>query len=280
MRSLLLLGVISAQLMLVSAAINYPTQVLDGDQCASDVWKASSDGEIRKILQLSGLPQVKTTQMDFPCGGPGWTRIVFLNMSDPTHECPDAWYEHIDPRRVCGRQPQDSGSSCDTLTLSVYGMQYSRVCGRAIGYPNGTVEAFYVYNNNPTGLLSTLEGPYVDGISITHGYPPPRTHIWTFAAGRSETYNNTYECPCRGQSRAVSPPFVGNNYFCEAGSWDDPLWDGDGCRLSMCCSFNSPPWFNIQLPEPTTNNIDVRICGSTIARYEDTPIELLELYIQ
>ena len=42
----------------------------------------------------------------------------------------------------------------------------------------------------------------------------------------------------------------------------DPLWDGQGCGpTSSCCTFNSPPWFNVTLPFPTTDNIEVRICN-------------------
>ena len=63
------------------------------------------------------------------------------------------------------------------------------------------------------------------------------------------------------------PSFVGQNYFCESGltRWDsssilfsngDTLWDGQGCGpTSSCCTFNSPPWFNVTLPSPTTDDI-------------------------
>ena len=59
-------------------------------------------------------------------------------------------------------------------------------------------------------------------------------------------------------------------YFCDTGSRDrfqlifypdDPLWDGVGCGpTSTCCSFNNPPWFCKQLPQPTTDNIELRLC--------------------
>ena len=89
------------------------------------------------------------------------------------------------------------------------------------------------------------------------------------------------------------PSFVGQNYFCESGitRWDtrtfafwpngDPLWDGQGCGLtSSCCTFNSPPWFNVQLSSPTTDDIEVRICGDEGIGNEDTPIQLIELYVK
>ena len=89
------------------------------------------------------------------------------------------------------------------------------------------------------------------------------------------------------------PSFVGQNYFCETGltRWPvrngvlwpdgDPLWDGEGCGpTSSCCTFNSPPWFNVQLLLPTNDNIEVRICGEHGIRIEDTPIQLIEIYVK
>ena len=90
------------------------------------------------------------------------------------------------------------------------------------------------------------------------------------------------------------PSFVGQNYFCESGltqysdgingplfSNGDPLWDGQGCGpTSSCCTFNSPPWFNVRLSSPTTDDIEVRICGDEGIGNEDTPVQLIELYVK
>jgi hypothetical protein len=37
------------------------------------------------------------------CGGPGWRRAAYLNMSDPTQTCPPAWELITTPRRSCAR---------------------------------------------------------------------------------------------------------------------------------------------------------------------------------
>ena len=136
---------------------------------------------------------------------------------------------------------------------------------------------------------------------MTHG--SPRQHVWTFAAGVEDQqtfYDGT--CPCVTGSITGSriPSFVGQNYFCESGLTQypstpgvfypdgDPLWDGQGCGpTSSCCTFNSPPWFNVQLPSPATDNIEVRICsnyGIQCSNYgiqrEDSPIQLMELYVK
>ena len=66
---------------------------------------------------------------------------------------------------------------------------------------------------------------------------------------------------------------------------NNPLWDGDGCTgSSTCCEFNNPPWFCKQLPEPTTEDIEIRIMSSAGKGYslegEDTPVQLIEIYVQ
>ena len=62
----------------------------------------------------------------------------------------------------------------------------------------------------------------------------------------------------------------------------DPLWDGVGCGpLSTCCSFNNPPWFYKQLPQPTTDNIEMRLCrmDSSVNRI-DVLIESIEMFVR
>ena len=62
---------------------------------------------------------------------------------------------------------------------------------------------------------------------------------------------------------------------------DDKLWDGEQCSSEgTCCTDKSPPWFNIDIPTPTSDDIEVRICGNENLGNENTPIELLEIYVQ
>ena len=96
-------------------------------------------------------------------------------------------------------------------------MNYSHVCGKVIAYQHSTTDAFL-------NLASqTLEGYYVDGVSLTHGSPGSRQHIWTFAAGIVENNPSSYpqwSCPCADRATTLSfvPSFVGNDYFCESGN--------------------------------------------------------------
>ena len=159
------------------------------------------------------------------------------------------------------------------------------MCGRIIGYQISTPDAFQ-------GSSRSIDSTYLDGVSVTYG--SPRQHIWSFAGGFDESSNPSITCPCVAGSANGNniPSFVGQNYFCESGitQWDrryifypngDPLWDGQGCGpTSSCCTFNSPPWFNVQLSSPTTDDIEVRICGNEAITNEDTPIQLMELYVK
>ena len=86
------------------------------------------------------------------------------------------------------------------------------MCGRARGYQKGHSVAL-VYS------WQTIDGYYVDGLSITHGNP--RQHIWTFANGMYDGLGDGYDqynCPCAPGSQYPSPPFVGTNYYCESGA--------------------------------------------------------------
>lgn len=215
------------------------------------------------------------------CGYGNWKRIAYLNMSDPTQQCPKAWRGYSTPVRSCGR-PVTSRSTCATVYYSSNGIQYSRVCGRAVGYQKGSPDGF-----GSTDFDTTLDGIYVDGISMTHGNP--RTHIWTFAVGLYTGENrNGNNCPCEGGRQ--QPEFVGGNFFCGSGDHDahfqlhkfyqDPLWNGANCPNTTGCPFNSPPWFSTRLPKPTMDDIEVRICGDQSTGDEDTPLQFLEIYIQ
>ena len=274
--------------------LTYPGQVLQGDgsqTCPSEAQRGITRSEVknatRRLLRESVVPLLQANSTEHPCGGSGWRRVAYLNMSDPSQQCPSAWREITTPHRVCGRR-STSSASCEGLTYSTGSEQYNQVCGRIIGYQIGPSSAFYYSSGR------SINTYYVEGVSVTRG--SPRQHIWTFAAGVHEQATYTAEiCPCVAGSTGGSrvPLFVGQNYFCESGltrwpggrgifySNGDPLWDGQGCGpTSSCCTFNSPPWFNVQLSPPTTDSIEVRICSNGGIRLDDTPVQLIELYVK
>ena len=216
----------------------------------------------------------------YTCGGTGgWRRVVYLDMTDPNTNCPSGWQLTEHSKRTCG-VVNTGGLTCDSAIFPVSGGAYTSVCGTIRGYQTNITDGFKAYE-----LVTTIDGAYVSGVSLTHGIP--RQHIWTFAAGASEDETYYYEkvCPCDTSKNIDIPPFVGGDYFCESGSnsgynygfySDDPLWDGEGCtNSSTCCSFNNPPYFTKQFLKATTDDIEVRLCHWD---RDDTPIEFMELY--
>ena len=276
-----------------SSTLPYPSRVfqgVDNQTCPFEEHLEIARKEIksatRTLLRDSIAPDLHLQSYTFLCGGStGWKRVAFLNMSDPTQQCPSVWQEITTPHRVCGRR--STSASCEGLTYSTGSEQYDQVCGRIIGYQLSTPDAF-------RGSSRSIDTSYLDGVSVTYG--SPRQHIWSFAGGLDEdgSVQPYYSCPCvTGSTNGNDiPSFVGQNYFCESGitQWDgryifypngDPLWDGQGCGpTSSCCTFNSPPWFNVQLSSPTSDDIEVRICGDGGVANEDTPIQLIELYVK
>jgi hypothetical protein len=225
------------------------------------------------------------------CGGPGWRRAAYLNMSDPTQTCPPAWELITTPRRSCARHPNAGSETCYSAIFPTQGIQYSQVCGRIIGYQFGQPQAFfseYIY------LSRTVDDLYVDGVSLTYGNP--RQHIWTFANALQEAQGFPHsKCPCTNSNEQETiniPSFIGNDYFCETGVPsgqtydyifypDDPLWDGQGCGPnSTCCTFNNPPWFCKQLLQSTNADLEVRLCSFDCTISENTPIELVDIYVK
>ena len=243
-------------------------------------------------MTASPTPTPATTPTVTPhsCGGTGgWRRVVYLDMTDPSTTCPSGWNMTGYSKRTCGRATSGD-RTCDSVTFPVSGGEYSRVCGRIKAYQWGNTMAFYSYHH----VVTTIDGTYVSGISMTHSNP--RQHIWTFAAGVSEG-NPTWShvCPCDASYTISVPTFVGEDYFCESGinePWvgdsrhytlhsSDPLWDGENCiSSSTCCSLHNPPYFVKQLPTPTTDDIEARICLNYFSYIANIAVELIELYVQ
>ena len=134
----------------------------------------------------------------------------------------------------------------------------------------------------------TLDGYYVDGLSIIHGNP--RQHIWTFANGLYDSRAYQYNCPCAPGSTYPSPPFVETNYYCESGTvntsdqneyyFNDPLWDGSDCINNDCCDNPTQPEFFQELNGTITDDIEARICREWAFSIGSVLINQLEIFIQ
>ena len=220
------------------------------------------------------------------CGEGLWHQVAYLNMSNSSEQCPSAWREYnSNGIRSCIRLNSASGSCSGTFYVT--GRQYNKVCGRAIGYQYGSTDGFGY------SAINSIDSYYVYGVSITHG--TPRNHIWTLAAGWNEGGSSCQSCicPCAdpdNPDNAVVPTFVGDNYYCESGNptssvtlhhlyTSDKIWDGEQCEGECCSNGKSPPWFSVELPNLTTDDIEVRICIAE-GDIDEILLQLLELYVQ
>ena len=257
------------------------------DMCPAKIADAPNQDITASIEDLvSGAVSLDSNH---PCGGGLWKRVAKLNMSDDSNECPDDWREYNQPVRSCGR-PVGSMEHCLSTSIKTERFEYSRVCGRIIGYQVNTPDAF---NPKTNSFERDIDEAYVDGISLTHGLNP-RKHIWTFAAGSNE-FGDDVGCSCGNASYVPMAPydFVNENYFCESARNEttgfdenarflakDPLWDGRQCPTdSNCCNLNSPPWFIAEL-DSSTDDIELRLCMDQPEPDEDVAIEEWEIYVQ
>ena len=234
------------------------------------------------------------------CGGVtgGWIRVASLDFNNSSTPCPSGLQERMDSGiRTCGIQ--SSNPTCASVLFTTHNIAYAEVCGKVLAYQFGDTDAFGEFGTIRRGTPNqTIDSNYVDGVSLTHGRNP-REHIWTFAAafnefgGSMEDTSSICECSNSGRDGSASPGFVAKNYFCDSGALgtDHPsrdrffstslLWDGSGCGpSSTCCSFNNPPWFYRQLPSPTSDAIEMRVCSDEERDSEDIRMSSVEIYVQ
>ena len=156
-------------------------------------------------------------------------------------------------------------------------------------YPSARAHGRFTDNYEPTTSSRSLDGVYVDGISVT--LASPRKHLWTYAVGLSDDYGYpSFNCPCAKTPGPDPPSFVHDHYYSESGNTgaydvnklhtEDPLWDGAGCLPeNSCCYQPSMPWFYRQLPKGEIRNIEVRMCRDQHFNDEDLTVEQIELYV-
>ena len=198
-------------------------------------------------------------------------------------KCPSPWYKiTVDGRMMC-RVPRDT-SGCSSVIYPVFETEYNQIRGWIRGYQKGTTDGFQASHEDGVGI----DGAYVDGVSITTGYP--RKHIWTYAVGVSADGNDPYSnCPCAATRGPNPPAFVGKNYYCQSGSqwvpdhgtyFEQPLWQGN-CTYSNnnCCANVGLPWFQRRFPDIQYDDLEVRICNNEAYSNEAILIDQLEIEI-
>ena len=205
------------------------------------------------VSTFNGSPTLVYCTMSCGTLTGGWMRVGFLDMTNSSQQCPSGLMEHNYSPNIHTCVRNETSGGCSSVELSTANTQYTRACGRITAYQVGSVDGF---NHN------NISSIYVDGVSLTHGTGAGRQHIWSFAVARSSCSN------CREHFR---PSSVGHDYFCGVAN---PMW----CTGSdECCT---TPYFLKTLPQPTTDDIEMRVCRNEGRSNEDIAIETVEIYVQ
>lgn len=80
------------------------------------------------------------------------------------------------------------------------------------------------------------------------------------------------------ESYGIPPNFVGNNTYCETPA--DPVVLSPENFLHSHDPLFAGRWFCVELPEPTTEPLEFRICSDQNIDNEDAMLEFVELYIK
>ena len=278
-----LVAVMAAVVTVSVAQCNYTQHgsTLTGKSCR-DIYQLNPTSHGKSgyyVIKIDGQPNFVYCDMEMECGGEkGWMRVASVDAAK--HSCPAGWMKITSPVAAC-RAPSDN-AGCYSAHFSTHQVPYSRVCGKIIGYQKGRPNAFLA-------TAHSIDGPYVDGVSITYGFP--RKHIWTYAIGFIET-GSRHCCPCTISRGHLPPSFVHENYYCESGSsssnpssdsyWTtDPVWDGEGCpSKNSCCSEPNLPWFYRQIPITSDKFLEARICRDEAFSNEGVLVKEIQLYVQ
>ena len=206
------------------------------------------------------------------CGDGSWRRVAYFDRS--SMNCQGAFVDYA--KRGC----VNTGANCNKAEFQVE-QEYTKVCGRVLGYRLSTVDGFSRYPPKPPLPISA---PYLDGVSITYGSHDLK-HLWSYATTNSLSTTWRYGSPCTSNiAKNLIPTFVGSNYYVEVGvrqGFTNLLWDGKNCdaREHACCSNPNLPWFTRTIPG-TREPIQLRICTDESAGNERVIISLYEIYIQ
>ena len=240
------------------------------ESSCAEIFKNNPNAPSGEYLLQDQDGRVKTVYCDMTtsCGGVtgGWMRVGFFDMADSSQLCPGSLkMREVSSVRMC--TPVADAPGCSSVFFPPDDVKYSKVCGKIKGYYGSTLDGF---SNTGRGTSLSLDQNYVDGVSLTHS-ANPRKHIWTFTT-------------TLGTNCGPVPNYVGNDYFCDKGTvgaydYSKPMWDAN-CSGDTYCQVNSPPWFFRDLSQPTTDDIEMRLCRDQGRGDEDVLLERVEIYIQ
>ena len=226
------------------------------------------------VSNSTGTTQIYcSTSIAASCNGVAgqWKRLGYLStIHTPRSPCPpDLQFRSSPPS--CRRSLGIHG--CSSVLYPSNGMSYSQVCGRVHAQVSGSPDGFQYFGSRSLGV--TLDQNYVDGVSLTYGNP--RSHIWTFTASvnfaggvcavcdrKKPSYVDLFSCELVTRDNPQE--------FCSPGSSCKQLWDG----TNQCVGGGT---FYRILSEPTSEDIEMRVCRAQARHDEDILVTFVEIFV-
>ena len=176
-----------------------------------------------------------------------WRRVAYLNVT--SSNCPKSLQHDAEESscKICG-----AGPKCSSVTYPSGGLSYCQVCGRINVQYSGTPDGLQPFISQRPSSTS-LDDNYVDGVSLTYG-TCPRSHIWTFSA----KYGHRCSMRC-----ATDWDFVNSDY---------------SCMECINSAFKQETFYR-NLTQPTTDDIEMRLCRDQWSNDEDVHITFVELFV-
>ena len=193
----------------------------------------------------------------------GWKRVAYLDVNDPSASaCPNGLQQRDSPLSCITTA---TGGGCSAVMYAIND-NYKCIFGRINALQVGTTDGFQRHGQSRPAT-PTINDNYVDGVSLTHG-SNPRTHIWTYTA----------TAPCTACSTNFPAFLDSSQYTCDTYSGctanqvcSNLLWNGNECVGTTT--------FYRQLPQPNSDDIEMRVCRDEDRSNEDFLLTFIEIYV-
>ena len=227
-------------------------------------------------IQCSGLGSPVQVYCDMEYLQGGWMKVASENFTSGV-PCPCEWVNYtVNDNNYCTTPNDTTIASWFIDTIC----PYSEVRGYVLVDQKGLCDGFQ---------SSSLDGNYVDGISITYNDSNVRQHLYTYVVGREQKAISE-ACECHGAT-PNHHLFLLWDFMCDSGFEANTatassvatrtLFTGEGCAVnSGCCHLVGAPWFYRSIPVEITSRLELRILSDGGHTDEMILVKEVELYVK
>ena len=157
-----------------------------------------------------------------------------------------------------------SEPGCSHTVFPLYNIEYTHVCGMVEGYGYRTPDGFCT-QHSVDGVWTngnSINGNFVDGISLTYQRQNMRKDLWTYSAV-------SRNCP-----NASTPPMFLNDMYVSY------LPVSGGATTATCQNgLTCVGTFHREFPQPISSDIEMRLCRGQAEDDEEIAIGNVEIYV-